>query len=254
LPVAGDKELATVVDKIARHLRGPLGESAQGERAPDEACRRRQLLLSADRSRAAQSRRWRLLQKLEGLDIDIRTAGPEPDPKEGNPGGEAPIPPDQALVAALTAGPDWVHFDGHGGRFMWQLGGAYELAPHLFFELDDLERAGQPVPDRLPVMLAVSCATAPFDHPQSSSLGEGLVLAEGQGAVAYIGASVRLVNPPRVSPIFVESLVTEATVGEALVRAKRSIGWPSISYLYNLIGDPALPLARRPGCSSDSRD
>ena len=224
LPAADADELRPAVDKIARHL-----ESA----AP---CSKPTILLTSDRSGASESRRWRLLQRLDALDVRIET-----------PETAVDRPADVALVEALRRSPDIVHFDGHGGRHMWQLGGPLEFERDLFFEFDDLELLEQTA-ERLPVMLAVSCATAPFDHPSSGSLGEALVLGPGRGAVAYIGASVRLVNPPRVSPLFVEALVEEETLGDALVSAKRRIGLTSISSLYNLIGDPALPLSHRSSC------
>ena len=237
LPVVSERELRIAVNKIERHL-----EIATACAKTDSVVEANKptILLTSDSSVASGSRRWRLLQKLDGLEAHVVTV----EDAEGRAA-------DEALIDALDNAPDLVHFDGHGGRHMWQLGEPYEFSPKVFFDLGDLEHL-EPQ-KRLPVMVAVSCATAPFDHPSATSLGEDLVLAEERGAVAYIGASVRLINQPRVSPLFVQALVEEETVGEAMVRAKREIGLASISYLYNLIGDPALPLFDASSCVGETQ-
>jgi hypothetical protein len=92
------------------------------------------------------------------------------------------------------------------------------------------------------VALSISCATAPFDHPSADSLGEVMVLAPERGAIAFLGTGVRLYTPRNFSDELVRALAREATLGEAIVAAKRAAGQVHVSRLYNLLGDPALPL------------
>ncbi|MEM1205760.1 MAG: C25 family cysteine peptidase [Acidobacteriota bacterium] len=147
---------------------------------------------------------------------------------------------DDALVAAFDRGPAIVHFNGHGSRHSWQLGASPTLGPETLFDREDVGRL-EPT-RRLPVVLSVSCTTAPFDHPKATSLGEAMVLAEGRGAVAFVGASSRLYTVPRFGEEIVRHLLAGESVGDAMVATKRRLAHPEISALYALLGDPALTL------------
>lgn len=147
---------------------------------------------------------------------------------------------------ALGAGFDIVHFHGHGGRTSWQVEGSWEHAgklANLLLEeqVPQLGNGG----GRLPLVLSMSCGTAPFDHPHATSLGETLLTALNGGAVAVVAASAR--NRPPLA--FAESLMREilggSTVGEAVMLAKQETKLPYVAALYNLLGDPAVTLHRR---------
>ena len=147
---------------------------------------------------------------------------------------------DLQVVDAFRREPAVVYFAGHGSRHIWGLGGPYEMGETTRFDFDDL-RPMEP-PSRLPTVLSISCATAPFDHPSSSSLGEAMLLDRERGAVAFVGASATLYTPPRFSLEILEGFLWQGrTLGEALVAAKGAVNKPQVSHLYNLLGDPAQP-------------
>ncbi len=148
-----------------------------------------------------------------------------------------------ALRAAFDEGQLLVHFHGHGGRYIWRTGPPDLRKNHDLFTLTDLDKLRPTT--KLPVVLSMSCYSAPFDHPNADSIGEKFLRLPNKGAVAVIAASWR--NAP--TKAFSETLLTEllkpdATVGEALQRAKQSGKQPrTLVEQYNLLGDPALRLA-----------
>ena len=62
-----------------------------------------------------------------------------------------------------------VHFDGHGARFMWQLGRADDLRSELFFDMDDVAAVLDVTHDRLLLSISWntrtgSCCIASFSN------------------------------------------------------------------------------------------
>ncbi|MCG8460765.1 MAG: C25 family cysteine peptidase [Holophagales bacterium] len=217
LPVADGDELDRVVAKVLGHLESPS--------SADEPT----VLLIGDRTPPSLARAGRSRKRLE--DLGVRLVVPDPQPERGL---------DDSIVRALDLAPPIVHFDGHGSRHSWQLGDSHTLGPEMFFDREDVERL-EPTA-HLPMVLSVSCTTAPFDHPSADSLGEAMLLAEGRGALAFVGASSRLYTVPRFGEQIVRRLLDGESVGEALAATKRELRHPGISFLYNLLGDPALTL------------
>ena len=79
---------------------------------------------------------------------------------------------DQArLHAALNRGQLLVHFVGHGGRYIWRTGPADWQQHRDLFNLDDIDRL-EPS-GRLPMVLSMTCYSAPFDHPSADSIAPG---------------------------------------------------------------------------------
>lgn len=145
------------------------------------------------------------------------------------------------LLDAFDEGQLLIHFLGHGGRYIWRTGPPDIEKNHDLFTLEHLEQLKPN--DRLPVVLSLTCYSAPFDHPNADSIGEKLLRLDSRGAVAVFAASWR--NHP--GPIWGKVLVDEltqpgATVGEAILRAKRTIQGRMFVETYNLLGDPALPM------------
>ncbi len=146
------------------------------------------------------------------------------------------------LVEAFDEGQLFVHFLGHGGRYIWRTGPPDFKKNHDLFTLEDLDRLaanGKPA-----IVLSMSCYSAPFDHPNADSIGEKFLRLADKGAAAVIAASWR--NAPGRD--FSKYLLLElsqpgATVGEALMRAKQQVRATTFRDQYNLLGDPALPVA-----------
>ncbi len=148
-----------------------------------------------------------------------------------------------AIKDGLNQGQLLVHFIGHGGRYIWRTGPPDLRKNHDLFTLDDVSELNNS--GRLPMVLSMTCYSAPFDNPTEDSIGERFLREADKGAIAVFAASWR--NAP--STRFSESLVKEllmpgATIGEGIVLAKKSIDDRTLVEMYNLLGDPAVVLER----------
>ncbi|HEV7669344.1 MAG TPA: C25 family cysteine peptidase [Thermoanaerobaculia bacterium] len=146
------------------------------------------------------------------------------------------------LLDAFDRGASIVHFFGHGGRFIWRTGPPDLTKNHDLFTLGDLDQLEPNA--KLPVVLSMTCYSAPFDHPNADSIGEKLLRLPGRGAVAVLAASWR--NIPKT--VWGQAVIAEltrpgATLGEAVMRAKRVVRSQDFVAMYNLLGDPAMPMA-----------
>lgn len=157
-----------------------------------------------------------------------------------------------ALRGALDEGALIVHFFGHGGRYIWRTAAPDLASQRDLFDLSDVE-ALSPT-GMLPLVLSMTCYSAPFDHPTADSIGEKLLREPGKGAVAVFAASWR--NGPREewSRMLFEELLESPTVGEAIEHVKRRSTYPDLIQQYNLLGDPALRLALPPPPAAPAAD
>jgi Peptidase family C25 len=148
-----------------------------------------------------------------------------------------------ALNDSLNAGNLLVHFLGHGGRFIWRTGPPDVNKNHDLFTLDDVSKLHNG--NRLPLVLSMTCFSAPFDNPSEDSIGERFLREPDKGAVAVFAASWS--NSP--SPEFSKKLIAELikpgqTIGDSIVAAKAALSNRTLVEMYNLLGDPALVLER----------
>ena len=138
----------------------------------------------------------------------------------------------------LDAGSLIVHFLGHGGSYIWRVGAMGDL-----FSLDDvsaLNNAG-----RYPMVLAMTCFSAPFDNPSDDSIGERFLREANRGAVAVYAASWKNWPNPANSRVLIEELLKPGNrIGDAIVAAKSKMQDRDVVEMYNLLGDPALVLAQ----------
>jgi hypothetical protein len=144
------------------------------------------------------------------------------------------------LIEAFDAGNLLVHFFGHGGRFIWRTGPPDHRMHHDLFTLDDLD-ALQPG-GRLPVVLSMSCYSAPFDHPGADSIGEKFLRVPQRGAIAVVAPAWRNAPTIEMSTLLLDAMSQPGTVGEAFLQAKRASTTRDFLDQYNLLGDPAVPL------------
>lgn len=156
------------------------------------------------------------------------------------------LPQINALNDAINEGQLLVHFIGHGGRYIWRTGPPDPQRNHDLFTLDhvaNLDNAG-----RLPMVLSMTCYSAPFDHPSADSIGERFLREPDKGAIAVFAASWRNSPSMQFSQATVDELMTPgAHIGEALMRAKQTLDRPhqrTLVETYNLLGDPAVVLQR----------
>ena len=141
----------------------------------------------------------------------------------------------------LDAGNLLVHFLGHGGSYIWRVGAMGDL-----FSLDDVSKLTNA--GRYPMVLAMTCFSAPFDNPTDDSIGERFLREANRGAVAVFAASWQnSPNPQNSRDLIEELLKTGNPIGDAIVAVKAKIQDRSFVEMYNLLGDPALVLARPQG-------
>jgi hypothetical protein len=219
-PVTEPEEVEAIVAKTIRYV----------ER-PEEGEWRRRILWIANEMKSFQKRTDRLAEEASGF------TGVRVYPSDGKSNAATR----EELLHAFDEGQLLVHFLGHGGRFIWQTGRPDLSDDRDLFTLDDVDRirAG----GRLPVVLSMTCYSAPFDHPNADSIGEKLLRVPDRGAVAVVAASWRVSPTYEMSRFLTEEFTRRGTVGEAFVRAKRRSTSREFIHLFNLLGDPATPIA-----------
>lgn len=224
LPLVDPKEVKAVVDKIAGYIS-----------ASEVGPWRQRVLLVSNEYRRFQRSSDRLARHLASQGF----AAPKIYPGVGL---EASPSEPERLIQAFDDGQLLVHFLGHGGRYIWRLGPPDLVGNRNVFDLEHLDRLRPG--GALPVVLSFTCYSAPFDHPYADSIGEKLLRLEDRGAIAVFAASWRITPPPNWSRALIEELTRpEATIGGAVLLAKRRIGNRIFSQTFNLLGDPAVPVA-----------
>lgn len=227
-PVVEPEEVAAIVDKTIAYAT-----------SMDFGDWRRRALFTTDTSQYFQRTSNEMASSLEAEGFLPSLVFAEQDASDN-------LPQINALNEALNQGQLLVHFIGHGGRYIWRTGPPDPKRNHDLFTLDhvaNLDNAG-----RLPMVLSMTCYSAPFDHPSADSIGERFLREPDKGAIAVFAASWR--NTP--TPDFSEAAISElmhpgATIGEALMRAKHAVPgqWQrTLVETYNLLGDPAVVLQR----------
>ena len=231
LPVATPEEVRAIVDKtLATIRRSAPGGTASG---PREA------LLVTDHYSASMSHADRIAGRLQPAGFDVAKIYPERDapPLQGER-GERP-----SLVEAFDRGLDLVYFVGHGGRYEWRTDRADLENQSDLFTLDDVDRLAEQGERPLPVVLSISCYSAPFDHPSADSIGEKLLRAPQRGAVAVLAAAWRITPSVATGLALVDELTRGSSLGEAVLEVKRTTDDFQFVVQFNLLGDPALPIA-----------
>jgi Peptidase family C25 len=222
-PVATPAEVSAIVEKTIRYA-----ESA------DVGPWRRRILWITNEQSNYQMLSDRLADRYARLGFEPSRVYPGPEPPAGTTHRDV-------LLHALAEGNLVVHFFGHGGRYIWRTAAADLHHQSDLFTLEDVDRL--PATDRLPIVLSMTCYSAPFDHPTADSIGEKLLRAPERGAVAVLAASWRNVPTIDFSQLVLDEMIRPGTLGEAIERAKAKATREEPVQMYNLLGDPALPLA-----------
>lgn len=235
LPVRNSQELAAVVQKILIYERT----------SPMDDWRNRLLFLSGVGSVFRQQSEA-ILSELIPPSFTVERLYTTSSPGQGPFWGST-----ERLLQYFAQGVAYVNFLGHGGGAVW--------SDNSLFRLDDVARLSPSV--RCPIVSSMTCFTGSFEEPTRRSLGEELLVAQGTGAVAVLGASGVgwLYNDYYLLREFVDELLNaeeETTLGEIIARAKIRYlsaypGYLTYSMVsqYNLLGDPALcPVLPRRSC------
>jgi len=145
------------------------------------------------------------------------------------------------IIAEVNQGVAIVSYVGHAALDVW--------AEERTFSSADI--ASLHNRSKLPFFVTMTCLDGYFHHPQADCLAEELLLAEGKGAIAcFAPTSESLPSDQDVlaKALFEALFAGDApTVGEAIMRAKRSLpdngrGYEDLIETYTLLGDPALRL------------
>ena len=146
------------------------------------------------------------------------------------------------LTEAFNEGQLLVHFLGHGGRYIWRTGPPDYRKNHDLFTLDNID--GLSPSNNLPMILSMTCYSAPFDHPTADSIGEKFLRLPDRGAMAVFAASWRNSPGNKFSQLLVEHLTKQGySIGKAIMLAKQEENSRIMVETYNLLGDPASQLA-----------
>jgi hypothetical protein len=217
-PVTEPREVSDIVNKTIRYMQ-----------VPEPGPWRRRVLLISDQTQ--QTRSDKLIANLANTGLKARKLMPLAAEGKRH----------QAKVRqALDQGQFLVHFYGHGSRYAWQTISSRTPSIKSLFDLDELKQLRPSA--RLPIVLSMTCDSAPFDHPSADSLGEKFLRLSDRGAVAILAASARNAPLMRFSEALFTEIVQAEFLGEAIVQAKRALKSNQIAALYNLFGDPALLL------------
>jgi len=223
MPVVQPAEVDAIVNKTIRY--------ASQERA---GTWRRRVLWITNEQPYSQKRTDHLAASLTDRGFTAQKVYPE-EQERSNEHHRA------TLRKAFDEGQLLVHFFGHGGRYIWRTGPPDLKKNHDLFTLDDLDLLTPS--DQLPIVLSMTCYSAPFDHPTADSIGEKFLRLDGKGAVGVIAATWRNSPSTEMSELLLAEFTKPGTVGEAMMRAKRGSVHADFLNQYNLLGDPAVPIA-----------
>lgn len=146
-----------------------------------------------------------------------------------------------SVLKTFNEGVSMVNYVGHGSLDVWGAEKALQSA-----DLAKMTSNG----GRLPLLVTMTCLTGFFHHPTADSLGE-VLLHPDKGIVAALvptSESVTSQQEPLADAFYRELLtVQNATVGEAMLRAKQSMpdngkAYRDVMETFNLLGDPTLRL------------
>ena len=227
-PVVDPEEVTAIVDKTVKYMSSPrLGAW------------RRDVMFITDESDYFKQSSDKIAESLAAKGFLGDKVYASADEKDN-------VAHQSAIKDGLNEGRLLVHFIGHGGRYIWRTGPPDLRKNHDLFTLDDVSHLKNG--STLPMILSMTCYSAPFDNPTEDSIGERFLREPDRGAVAVFAASWRNSPSPQFSTAIVEALVKPGgTIGEAIVAGKKTNKDPTMVETYNLLGDPAVILERPEG-------
>jgi hypothetical protein len=138
------------------------------------------------------------------------------------------------LLAQLAQGAGLVTYLGHGSVQLWD------------GNVLDTTIAEALTNTTFPFFIALTCLNGYFIIPNMDSLATTLMTDGVGGAVGIIASSSLTEFAPQeqLGTALLRDLFTGATVGEALVQAKRAVSDPDVRKSYLLFGDPSMRVRR----------
>jgi hypothetical protein len=142
----------------------------------------------------------------------------------------------QQLIDAVNSGQSIVNYAGHGSVNLWR----------GVLTMDDVNALENR--QNLPLVITMTCLNGYFHDPVLDSLAEGLMKAEGGGAIAVWASSALTVPSPQAMMnqqmyrALFDASSGNLTIGEATARAKASVSDRDIRRTWILFGDPTTRL------------
>jgi hypothetical protein len=138
------------------------------------------------------------------------------------------------LLAELTKGAGLVTYLGHGSVGLWD------------GNVLDTTSASALTNTTFPFFIDLTCLNGYFIIPTMDSLATTLLTDSTGGAVGVIASSSLTEFAPQeqLGTVLLRDLFTGATVGEALLAAKRAVPDPDVRKSYLLFGDPSMRVRR----------
>ncbi|HID86568.1 MAG TPA: hypothetical protein EYP55_04210 [Anaerolineae bacterium] len=233
LPAKSAAEVKAIVDKIISYERS----STSG------GWRKRVLLVADDDDPAFESisndlARDCLASDYQAIKVYLNAFA---DPEESR----------ARIIEEINDGSLIISYIGHAALDVW--------AKERVFASEDI--ASLHNGEKLPFVVTMTCLDGYFHHPEADCLAEELLLAEGKGAIACFAPTSE--SLPSDQDVLVKALFQALfaddipTLGEAIVRAKRSLpergrGYEDLIETYTLLGDPALRLKWPPQMSANT--
>jgi hypothetical protein len=144
------------------------------------------------------------------------------------------------ILDAFDEGASLMSYIGHGAIHLW--------ADERLFHTGQI--ASLAPQSQQPLLLTMNCLNSYFHFPYFDSLAEGLVKADGKGAIAAFSPSGLSLNAP--AKLYHEALLREIfdtnheRLGDAVLAAQEAYAatgaFPELLRIYHLFGDPALTL------------
>jgi hypothetical protein len=145
-----------------------------------------------------------------------------------------------AILDAFDEGASLMSYVGHGGTAVWSSSNV----------LTSWDAASLRAQSRQPLLLTLNCLNGYFVAPNLDALPEALLKAEGRGVVAAISPSGLSLDGPahQYHRALMAELVSggHERLGDAVLAAQRTYAetglMPELLTVYQLLGDPAVPL------------
>jgi hypothetical protein len=221
LTVASAEEAEAVVEKILSYGRLPAGEM-------------RSSLFITDDQEGFQRQTDHVADEATRKGYEVVKVYPKREEKDNSENS-------RNIICGFDEGPAFVLFIGHGGRFVWRTAPPDFAKNQDLFTLDHLDQLQDNL--HLPVVVSLTCYSAPFDHPVADSIGEKMLRLPHKGAIAVVASSWRNAPPLELGRKMVELLGERdhPRIGDAFLAAKKGISDRMALSTYNLLGDPTTP-------------
>ncbi|MCK4694998.1 MAG: hypothetical protein KAT74_04515, partial [Candidatus Cloacimonetes bacterium] len=139
-----------------------------------------------------------------------------------------------SLISNINDGTIYLQFIGHGGGYVW--------ADYNLFNKADVATLNN---ENYPLVTSLSCYGSAFNYPQSSCIGEELILTPEKGAIAHIGFTG---YGYKIADEYFGKCLTEAIFDKHIATIGQIIDFTKAKF-YAAYGTGAVGIALTHGCA-----